>query len=144
MGGVPDGLTRCIASSVVSVIMVIVAALTAAVLYGAGAAVQQRQAAAVPQSAAGRPRQLFLLDASRCGCRESPCRSAGSRRTWLRCGRGRFLHMADVGAHATLLGSRHERNEKHMIEAEGLTERYGRTVAVDEIDFQVKPGVVTG
>jgi drug/metabolite transporter (DMT)-like permease len=41
--------------------MMIVAALTAAVLYGTGAAVQQRQAAAVPQSAAGRPRMLFLL-----------------------------------------------------------------------------------
>jgi drug/metabolite transporter (DMT)-like permease len=38
-----------------------VAALAAAVLYGAGAAVQQRQAAAVPESAAGRPRMLFLL-----------------------------------------------------------------------------------
>jgi hypothetical protein len=46
---------------VVSVILVIVTALAAAVLYGAGAAVQQRQAAAVPESAAGRPRLLFLL-----------------------------------------------------------------------------------
>jgi len=46
---------------VVRVIMMILTALTAAVLYGAGAAVQQRQAAAVPQSAAGRPRLLFLL-----------------------------------------------------------------------------------
>jgi hypothetical protein len=61
MGDLPDGLTRCIASSVVSVIMMIVPALAAAVLYGAGAAVQQRQAAAVPESAAGRPRLLFLL-----------------------------------------------------------------------------------
>src|SRR5215831_16365260 len=61
MGDLPDGLTRCIASSVVSVIMMIVTALAAAVLYGAGAAVQQRQAAAVPESAAGRPRLLFLL-----------------------------------------------------------------------------------
>jgi len=41
--------------------MMIVAALAAAVLYGAGAAVQQRQAAEVPESAAGRPRLLFLL-----------------------------------------------------------------------------------
>jgi ABC-2 type transport system ATP-binding protein len=31
-----------------------------------------------------------------------------------------------------------------MIEAERLTKRYGHTVAVDGIDFQVKPGVVTG
>jgi ABC-2 type transport system ATP-binding protein len=31
-----------------------------------------------------------------------------------------------------------------MIEAKGLTKRYGHTVAVDGIDFQVKPGVVTG
>ena len=30
-----------------------------------------------------------------------------------------------------------------MIEAEGLTKLYGRTVAVDGIDFEVKPGVVT-
>jgi hypothetical protein len=45
---------------VVSVIMM-VTALAAAVLYGVGAAVQQRQAAAVPQSAAGQPRLLFLL-----------------------------------------------------------------------------------
>jgi ABC-type multidrug transport system ATPase subunit len=28
-----------------------------------------------------------------------------------------------------------------MIEAERLTKRYGRTVAVDGIDLQVKPGV---
>ena len=42
-------------------IVMIVTALTAAVLYGAGAAVEQRQAAAAPQSAAGRPRLLLLL-----------------------------------------------------------------------------------
>ena len=35
--------------------------LTAAVLYGTGAALQQRQAAAVPSQAAGRPRLLLLL-----------------------------------------------------------------------------------
>jgi hypothetical protein len=39
----------------------IACALAAAVLYGAGAAVEQRQAAAVPQSYAGRPRLLLLL-----------------------------------------------------------------------------------
>src|SRR5215469_16233726 len=61
MGDFPDGLTRYIASSVMCVLMVIVTALTAAVLYGAGAAVQQRQAAAVPESAAGRLRLLVLL-----------------------------------------------------------------------------------
>ena len=42
-------------------IVMILTALTAAVLYGAGAAVEQRQAAAAPQSAAGRPRLLLLL-----------------------------------------------------------------------------------
>ena len=31
-----------------------------------------------------------------------------------------------------------------MIEASGLTKRYGRTVAVDELSFQVRPGRVTG
>ena len=36
-------------------------ALTAAVLYGTGAALQQRQAAAAPRQAAGRPRLLLLL-----------------------------------------------------------------------------------
>jgi hypothetical protein len=36
-------------------------ALTAAVLYGTGAALQQRQAAATPSQAAGRPRLLLLL-----------------------------------------------------------------------------------
>jgi len=36
-------------------------ALTAAVLYGTGAALQQRQAAAAPSQAAGRPRLLLLL-----------------------------------------------------------------------------------
>jgi drug/metabolite transporter (DMT)-like permease len=41
--------------------LMIVTALAAAVLYGAGAAVEQRQAAAAPQSAAGRPRLLVLL-----------------------------------------------------------------------------------
>jgi hypothetical protein len=38
-----------------------VTALAAAVLYGAGAAVEQRQAAAAPESSAGRPRLLFML-----------------------------------------------------------------------------------
>jgi drug/metabolite transporter (DMT)-like permease len=61
MGDLPDGLTRCIASSVVFVMVMIAAALAAAALYGAGAAVEQRQAAAAPQSLAGRPRLLLLL-----------------------------------------------------------------------------------
>lgn len=30
------------------------------------------------------------------------------------------------------------------IEAEGLTKRYGRTLAVDRLSFQVRPGQVTG
>jgi drug/metabolite transporter (DMT)-like permease len=49
------------AFSVGLVIVMIVSALTAAVLYGAGAAVEQRQAAAAPESAAGRPRLLLQL-----------------------------------------------------------------------------------
>jgi hypothetical protein len=43
------------------VIVMIGAALAAAVLYGTGAAVEQRQATAAPQSSAGRPRLLLLL-----------------------------------------------------------------------------------
>ena len=31
-----------------------------------------------------------------------------------------------------------------MIEARGLTKRYGRKLAVDQLDFTVRPGVVTG
>jgi drug/metabolite transporter (DMT)-like permease len=42
-------------------IVMILTALTAAVLYGAGAAMEQRKAAAAPQSSAGRPRLLLLL-----------------------------------------------------------------------------------
>ena len=42
-------------------IIMIATALAAAVLYGAGAAVEQRQAAAAPQSSAGRPRLLLQL-----------------------------------------------------------------------------------
>src|SRR5580658_5647242 len=61
MGDYPDGVTRYIASSVVPVMVMLVTALAAAVLYGAGAAVEQRQAAAAPESLAGRPRLLFLL-----------------------------------------------------------------------------------
>src|SRR6516162_2012683 len=61
MGDLPDGLRPCIAPSVVCVMVMIATALAAAVLYGAGAAVEQRQAAAAPQSSAGRPRLLFLL-----------------------------------------------------------------------------------
>jgi hypothetical protein len=41
--------------------VMIATALAAAVLYGAGAAIEQRQAAAAPQSSAGRPRLLFQL-----------------------------------------------------------------------------------
>src|SRR6201997_2188007 len=61
MGFFPDSLTRRIAPSVVSVTVMIATALVAAVLYGAGAAVEQRQAAAAPESSAGRPRLLLLL-----------------------------------------------------------------------------------
>jgi drug/metabolite transporter (DMT)-like permease len=43
------------------VIVMIVSALLAAGLYGTGAAVEQRQAAAAPPSSAGRPRLLVLL-----------------------------------------------------------------------------------
>jgi drug/metabolite transporter (DMT)-like permease len=45
----------------VSVVLMIVTSLAAAVLYGAGAAVEQRQATAAPESSAGRPRLLLLL-----------------------------------------------------------------------------------
>ena len=31
-----------------------------------------------------------------------------------------------------------------MIEARGLTKRYGSTVAVDDLSFTVRPGMVTG
>jgi ABC-2 type transport system ATP-binding protein len=31
-----------------------------------------------------------------------------------------------------------------MIEVRGLTKRYGRTLAVDDLSFTVQPGVVTG
>ena len=31
-----------------------------------------------------------------------------------------------------------------VIEAHGLTKRFGRTVAVDDLSFEVRPGVVTG
>jgi drug/metabolite transporter (DMT)-like permease len=41
--------------------LMIATALVAAVLYGAGAAVEQRQAAAAPESSAGRPRLLLRL-----------------------------------------------------------------------------------
>jgi len=44
-----------------SVIVMIATSLVAAVLYGAGAAVEQRQAATAPESSAGRPRLLVLL-----------------------------------------------------------------------------------
>jgi drug/metabolite transporter (DMT)-like permease len=61
MGDFPDGLTRCIASSVVVMMVMIAAALAAAALYGAGAATEQRQAAKAPRSSAGRPRLLLQL-----------------------------------------------------------------------------------
>jgi hypothetical protein len=46
---------------VVLVLMMIVTSLAAAVLYGTGAAVEQRQAAAAPQASAGRPGLLVHL-----------------------------------------------------------------------------------
>jgi drug/metabolite transporter (DMT)-like permease len=61
MGAFPDGLTRLAENSVVLVMVMIATALAAAVLYGAGAAVEQRQAARAPQSSAGRPRLLLML-----------------------------------------------------------------------------------
>src|ERR1700748_2651345 len=59
MGDLPDGLDPSVEPSVVTMMVMIATALAAAVLYGAGAAVEQRQAAGAPQSAAGRPRLLF-------------------------------------------------------------------------------------
>jgi drug/metabolite transporter (DMT)-like permease len=61
MGDLPDGYRPVPGHSVVSVVLMIVTSLTAAVLYGAGAAVEQRQAATAPESTAGRPRLLVLL-----------------------------------------------------------------------------------
>src|SRR4029453_8145588 len=37
-----------------------------------------------------------------------------------------------------------ERKEELMIEAQGLTKRYGDKLAVDGLSFTVRPGVVTG
>jgi drug/metabolite transporter (DMT)-like permease len=45
----------------VPVVVMIASALLAAILYGVGAAVEQRQAAGIPETAAGRPRLLVLL-----------------------------------------------------------------------------------
>jgi fucose 4-O-acetylase-like acetyltransferase len=61
MGGFPDGPTACAAFSVVPMMVMIVTALAAAVCYGTGAAVQQRQAVAAPRSLAGRPGLLVRL-----------------------------------------------------------------------------------
>src|ERR1700733_4902934 len=61
MGGFPDGPGTRRAPSVDGVIVMIVSALLAAALYGTGAAVEQRQAARAPESAAGRPRLLAQL-----------------------------------------------------------------------------------
>jgi drug/metabolite transporter (DMT)-like permease len=61
MGGFPDGPPGCLAFSVVPVMVMIVTALAAAVCYGTGAAVQQRQAVAAPPSLAGRPGLLIRL-----------------------------------------------------------------------------------
>jgi drug/metabolite transporter (DMT)-like permease len=60
-------------------------ALAAAVLYGTGAALQQRQAAATPSQAAGRPRLLFLL----------------ARRPWWLLGIG--VELAGFATHAVAL-----------------------------------------
>jgi drug/metabolite transporter (DMT)-like permease len=61
MGDLPDGVTRYIAPSVGFMTGMIVSALAAAVLYGTGAAIEQRQAARAPRSSAGRPRLLLQL-----------------------------------------------------------------------------------
>jgi drug/metabolite transporter (DMT)-like permease len=100
MGDLPDGLTRCIASSVVSVIMMVVTALAAAVLYGAGAAVQQRQAAAAPASAAGRPRLLLLL---------------ARQRLWLL---GIVVQVGGFAAHVTALRSGRLATVQMLVSAE--------------------------
>ena len=61
MGDLPDSAAPLVASSVVHMMVMIATALIAAVLYGAGAAVEQRQAAAAPETSAGRPRLLLHL-----------------------------------------------------------------------------------
>jgi drug/metabolite transporter (DMT)-like permease len=61
MGALPDGWAGRAFLTVVPVMVMLVAALAAAVLYGAGTAVEQRQAAAAPGSSAGRLRLLVLL-----------------------------------------------------------------------------------
>src|ERR1700712_2113652 len=37
-----------------------------------------------------------------------------------------------------------DRGGSHMIEARGLTKRYGDKLAVDDLSFTVQPGMVTG
>jgi drug/metabolite transporter (DMT)-like permease len=61
MGDLPDGRRIAALLALYPVMGMIATSLTAAVLYGAGAAVEQRQAAAAPQSSAGRLRLLVLL-----------------------------------------------------------------------------------
>ena len=61
IGDLPHSRTRCIAFSVWRVKVMIASALLAAILYGVGAALEQRQAATTPSDAAGRPRLLVLL-----------------------------------------------------------------------------------
>src|SRR2546421_5557596 len=39
---------------------------------------------------------------------------------------------------------RHPKEGNDMIEIQGLTKRYGRKVAVDDLTFTVRPGIVTG
>src|ERR1700689_2353625 len=52
--------------------------------------------------------------------------------------------MLDGEVHTPPCGRDLRTEERHMIEVRGITKRYGGTVAVDDLSFDVRPGQVTG
>jgi ABC-type uncharacterized transport system ATPase subunit len=55
-----------------------------------------------------------------------------------------FFRLSPAGAPVPSVKSVGSAQGGHMIEARGLTKRYGEKLAVDNLSFTVRPGVVTG
>jgi ABC-2 type transport system ATP-binding protein len=75
----------------------------------------------------------------------SPSQQRGERSAGLRVPSGEALYVRNHEAtQSPCTRNIPEQRGLRVIRAEGLTKRYGSTVAVDHLDFEVQPGVVTG
>src|SRR6202167_2728158 len=86
-----------------------------------------------PDQPSGRRRRAALSPRLRCWSGGAACRAAG-------CAGRESPDRATRAGHQTV----GREGNRDMIEARGLTKRYGDTLAVDGLSFSIEPGKITG